>query len=150
MLGYKAQVVDNEDGIVVDYDVQEGNPPDAPQLAPAIGRISERVGHAPGAVTADRGYGEARVEADLARPGRENRCHTLQKANPAKPAAQSSDGNGSATWSNGEPVATGRISHLKHRYGWARTGLTGREGTAIWCGHGVLAHNLVKITTLAA
>jgi IS5 family transposase len=32
--GYKAQVVDNEDGIVLDYDVQAGNPADAPQLAP--------------------------------------------------------------------------------------------------------------------
>jgi hypothetical protein len=28
--------------------------------------------------------------------------------------------------------------------------MAGRERTAIWCGHGILAHNLVKITTLAA
>jgi IS5 family transposase len=46
--------------------------------------------------------------------------------------------------------AEGRISHLKHRYGWARSGMDGRERTAIWCGHGVLAHNLVKVTRLAA
>jgi transposase, IS5 family len=63
--GSKAQVVHNEDGIVVDYDVQEGNRPDAPQLAPAIERLRERVGRPPGAVTADRCYGEARVEAEL-------------------------------------------------------------------------------------
>ena len=44
--GYKAQVVDNEDGIVVDYTVEEGNPADAPQLAPAIERITHRVGQA--------------------------------------------------------------------------------------------------------
>ena len=55
--GYKAQVVDNDDGIVLDYTV-EGNPADAPQLAPAIGRIKARSGCAT-AVTADRGYGEA-------------------------------------------------------------------------------------------
>jgi hypothetical protein len=30
----------------------------------------------------------------------------------------------------------GRISYLKHRYGWDRTRLDGREGAAIWCGHG--------------
>jgi IS5 family transposase len=38
--GYKAQVVDNEDGFVLDYDVQTGNPANAEQLAPAIARLS--------------------------------------------------------------------------------------------------------------
>jgi hypothetical protein len=42
--GYKAQVVDNEDGIVLDYDVQEGNPADAAQVAPAIRRVTRRTG----------------------------------------------------------------------------------------------------------
>src|SRR6185503_18614015 len=63
--GYKAQVVDNADGIILDHTVQIGNPADAPQLAPAIARITERIGRAPTAVTADRGYGYASVEADL-------------------------------------------------------------------------------------
>jgi IS5 family transposase len=57
--GYKAQVVDNEDGIVLDYTVEEGNPPDAPELVPAVKRITERAGRVPAAVTTDRGYGEA-------------------------------------------------------------------------------------------
>ena len=43
----------------------------------------------------------------------------------------------------------GRISYLKHRYGWDRTRLDGRHGAAIWCGHGVFAHNLVKIAAPA-
>ena len=43
----------------------------------------------------------------------------------------------------------GRISYLKRGYGWDRTLLDGRNGAAIWCGHGVFAHNLVKISTLA-
>src|SRR5215203_5335389 len=33
--GYKAQVVDNDDGVVLDHTVERGNPADAPQLAPA-------------------------------------------------------------------------------------------------------------------
>ena len=37
--GYKAQVVDNVDGIVLDHGVHRGNPADAPLLAPAIARI---------------------------------------------------------------------------------------------------------------
>jgi len=63
--GYKAQVVDNTDGIVVDHQVHRGNPPDAPQLVPAIARITARFGRAPRAVAADRGYGEAAVDAGL-------------------------------------------------------------------------------------
>src|SRR5208337_3362734 len=63
--GYKAQIVDNADGVILDHNVEVGNPPDAPQLAPAIARITTRTGHTPRAVTADRGYGEASVERDL-------------------------------------------------------------------------------------
>jgi IS5 family transposase len=63
--GYKAQIVDNADGIVLDHTVEEGNPADAPQLAPAIQRITHRTGGPPRAVAADRGYGEAGVETDL-------------------------------------------------------------------------------------
>jgi IS5 family transposase len=43
----------------------------------------------------------------------------------------------------------GRTSYLKRGYGWDRTRLDGRDGASIWCGHGVLAHNLVKISALA-
>src|SRR5437867_6646959 len=56
--GYKAQVIDNDDGIITDYAVEAGNPPDAPQLAPAISRIARRADRTPRSVTADRSYGE--------------------------------------------------------------------------------------------
>ena len=62
---YKAQLVDNADGIVLDHGVVIGNPPDAPTLAPAIGRVKALFGRLPKAVTADRGYGEAKVETEL-------------------------------------------------------------------------------------
>src|SRR5260370_1113083 len=63
--GYKAQVTDNDDGIVLDYSVEYGAAPDGPQLAPAIQRIHRRAGQVPRAVAADRGYGQAATEADL-------------------------------------------------------------------------------------
>jgi transposase, IS5 family len=82
--GYKAQVTDNHDGIVVDHNLEQGNPADAPQLAPAIGRVIRRTGRRPRTVTADRGYGQkasmtpctrwacatwsSRARAGLARP----------------------------------------------------------------------------------
>jgi transposase, IS5 family len=44
----------------------------------------------------------------------------------------------------------GRISYLKRGYGWDRTRLDSRHRAAIWCGHGVFAHNLVKIAALSS
>jgi IS5 family transposase len=61
----KATLVDNDDGVVVDHSVQPGNPPDAPQLAPAIERVIRRTGRRPDTVTADRGYGEQSVDHAL-------------------------------------------------------------------------------------
>ncbi len=147
--GCKAQVTDNDDGIILDYTVEYGAAPDGPQLAPAIERVSRRAGRVPRAVTADRGYGQPVYERDL---------HDLGVPTVAIPR----QGKISATrrkiehnrgfhrlvkWRTG---CEGRIGYLKRRYGWDRTGLDGRDGAAIWCGHGVFAHNLVKIATLAS
>ena len=42
----------------------------------------------------------------------------------------------------------GRISQLKHRFGWDRTLMDCIDGARIWCGYGVVAHNLVKVSGL--
>jgi IS5 family transposase len=44
--GHKAQVTDNDDGVIVDHTVEPGNPADAPQLAPAVARVKKRTGRA--------------------------------------------------------------------------------------------------------
>jgi IS5 family transposase len=63
--GCKAEVTDNDDGVVLDYAVEQGNPADGPQLTPAIGRVINRTGKKPRTVTANRGYGEKAIEDDL-------------------------------------------------------------------------------------
>ena len=63
--GYKAQVVDNQDGVVVDHNVEMGNPNDAAMLVPAITRVAARANRVPKAVTADRGYGDVVVRVAL-------------------------------------------------------------------------------------
>lgn len=147
--GYKAQIVDNDDGVILDHNVEVGNPADAPQLAPAVRRIKQRTGKAPRAVTADRGYGETRVEDDLRDLG------VKQVAIPrkAKPSAARREVEHrrafreKVKWRTG---SEGRINHIKRSYGWDRTELVGISGARTWCGHGVFAHNLVKIGALAA
>jgi len=42
--GFKTQVLDNTDGIVLDHHVVMGNPPDAPMLVPVVERIKARFG----------------------------------------------------------------------------------------------------------
>jgi transposase, IS5 family len=146
--GYKAQVADNDDGVILDYSVEYGAVADGPQLAPAITRISRRTGSAPRAVTADRGYGQPAVERDL---------HNLQVRTVAIPRQATTSAARKTLehsrsfrklvkWRTG---CEGRISYLKRGYGWDRTRLDGRHGAALWCGHGVFAHNLVKIAGLA-
>ena len=54
----KAQVCDNDDGIVLDHTVEASNPVDAPRLEPAIKRVIGRTGRKLPTLTADRGYGE--------------------------------------------------------------------------------------------
>ncbi len=147
--GYTALFVDIAVGVILDHTVEIGNPPDAPQLAPAIARITGRAGRTPRAVTADRGYGEASVERDLHELG----VRSVAIPRKSKPSAARRElehrraFRDKVKWRTG---SEGRINHIKRSYGWNRTELTGIGGARTWCGHGVFAHNLVKIGTLAA
>jgi transposase, IS5 family len=145
--GYKAQVVDNPDGIVLDHQLMVGNPPDAPLLAPAIGRVIVRTGKLPRAVAADRGYGEAHLDQELADLGVARVAIPRRgRAGPARRLVERQRGfRRLVKWRTG---CEGRISCLKHHFGWDRTRMDGIDGARIWCGHGVFAHNLVKISGL--
>jgi IS5 family transposase len=145
--GYKAQVVDNEDGVILDHNVEAGNPPDAPMLEPAIQRIKQRTGRTPRAVTADRGYGEHSVEDALHDAGvttvvlpRKGRPTAARRHVEKKRAFKQM-----VRWRTG---CEGRISCLKRDFGLNRTRIDGLHGARTWVGHGVFNHNLVKIADL--
>ncbi len=57
--------MDNGDGVVLDHNVEQGDPADAPQLAPAVKRVIARTRRKPRTLTADRGYGEKNVDDSL-------------------------------------------------------------------------------------
>jgi IS5 family transposase len=145
--GHKAQIVEGDDGVIVDHNVEQGNPADAPQLAPAIERVIKRTGRPPGTVTADRGYGDTSVEDALVALGvrtvvipRRGKPSAARRAVEHRPAFRRT-----VKWRTG---SEGRISTLKRGYGWDRTRIDSTQGARIWAGHGVLAHNLVKISAL--
>jgi transposase, IS5 family len=147
--GYKAQLVDNEDGVILDHNVEVGNPKDAPMLEPAVARIKARTGRAPRAITADRGYGETGVEEALRVLGvRYVVLPTKGKPNAARRAVENRRAfKKMVRWRTG---CEGRISCAKRDFGLVRTRLDGIEGARTWCGHGVFAHNLVKLSVLLA
>ncbi len=147
--GYKAQVTGNDNGVIVDHALEQGNPADGPQLAPAVARVITRTGTRPRTVTADRGYGEKSIEEDLHALGirhvvipRKGRPGKARQAAERRPAFRRA-----VKWRTG---SEGRISTLKRQYGWDRTRLDRTAGARTWTGYGVLAHNLVKISTLAS
>ena len=145
--GFKGQVTDNSDGIVLDHHVEMGNPPDAPLLVPAVARVAARFNKVPKMVTADRGYGEAKVENELETLGVKH----VAIPRKGRPGAQRQEVESSSRfrklvkWRTG---SEGRISYLKHSWGWERTMIDGLEGASTWCGWGVLAHNATKISAL--
>ena len=99
-------------------------------------------------MTADRGYGEPAIDDDLHELGIRN-VVIPRKGRPSK-ARQAHERRRAfrrnVKWRTG---CEGRISHLKRSYGWDRTMIDTTEGARIWTGHGVLAHNLIKISALA-
>jgi IS5 family transposase len=145
--GYKAQIVDNPDGLIIDHSVHIGNPSDTELLRPAIERITTRLGAAPSLVTADRGYWDSTIETDLAAAG----VTTVVIPRTGRPSAararieHADEFVDAVKWRTG---SEGRVSHLKRDWAWRRTRLRGHPGARIWCAHGVFAHNLVKLIQL--
>jgi transposase, IS5 family len=145
--GYKAQITDNADGLVLDYEVHIGNPPDADLLVPAIERVVRRVGKVPRAVTADRGYGHTGIDDKLTELG----VSTVAIPRKAKSSAARREIERQPSfrrlikWRTG---AEGRISALKRGYQMDRTRIDGIDGARTWTGHGVLTHNLVHLAAM--
>jgi transposase, IS5 family len=127
--------------------VHIGNPSDTDLLRPAIERITTRVATAPTLVTADRGYWDSSIEADLHDAG-VTRVVIPRTGKPSKTRAaleHATDFITAVKWRTG---CEGRISHLKRDWAWRRTRLRGHNGARTTCGHGVFAHNLIKLIEL--
>ncbi len=131
--GYTGQVTDTRDGFIVDYEIEAGMPPDAPRLAPAIARAIAATAMTPDAVTADRGYGEAAVDTELAKLG-VTTVAILRKGKPGKARQHDEAEPGFVELVKWRTGAEGRIAALKRQHGWGRSRIRGLEGTRIWCG----------------
>ena len=146
--GFKAQVADNDDGVVLDYSVEYGAPRTARSPAAAIERISRRAGSVPRAATADRGYGQPAVERDQQALGVRTVAGPRQ-ATISAARRTTEHSRASAASSSGHRI--GRADQLPQAH--LRLGphpADGRHGAAIWCGHGVFATTWSRSANLTA
>lgn len=102
--GYKAQVIDNDDGVVLDHTVERGNPADAPQLGPrsAGSSAAPAAARAPSPPTAATAKPRSRASCTS------SACapwSSPAKADPAKPAKPTNTAARSAEQSSGAPAA---------------------------------------------
>lgn len=147
--GRKLWLGEAEGGIITDYQVLDGAPPDAGQVAGTLQRHRRQFGRAPRLLTGDRGCATATVRREATAAG------VLRVAMPQTgPPTAASRARERERWFqrgyNWRAGIEGRISVLKRCYGLARCPEHGSAGMQRWVGWGVLTANLVTIARATA
>jgi IS5 family transposase len=139
---------EDERGFIADHQLEQGNPPDAAQLVPAVERVVQLTCRVPGTVVGDRGFGSAANDSALAQLGVARiglqRNGTRGKARRALERTRAF--RRMRNWRVGIEA---RISHLKRGFGLRRARLRRLAGARTWVGLGVLAYNLQRMTVTA-
>jgi len=145
--GYTLLLAEDERGFVADHQLQQGNPPDAPQLVPAVTRVAQRTGRLAATVVADRGFGTAANDRALAAVG-VARVGVQRKGRLSATRAQLERTRAFRRLRNWRVGIEARISRLKRSFGLRRTRLRRRAGATIWAGLGIFAYNLQRMTVV--
>jgi IS5 family transposase len=147
--GYTLLVVEEERGFICDHQLQQGNPPDAPQLVPAVERVAEVTGRVAATVVGDRGFGTTANDRALAELGVE-RIGLQRKGRLSPTRAALERTRAFRRMRNWRVGIEARISHLKRGFGLRRTRLRRLPGAKTWAGLGIFAYNLQRMTVVAA
>jgi IS5 family transposase len=145
--GRKVLIQEAEKGLVTDYQIHEGNPPDQPMLESALDKHEELFGHNPMDLAADRGFHAAGQDEELHERGVKHVGIPVKgnKDGRRQRTEKSSWFRGLQAWRSG---GEGKISLLKRKYGFRQTKVRGTIPTGIVLGWGVIAHNLVLLSRL--
>jgi IS5 family transposase len=143
--GYTLLLGEDERGFIADHQLQQGNPPDAAQLVPAVQRVVEVTGRAPGTVVGDRGFGSAANDQALEAFG-VKRVGLQRNGTPGKARRALERTRAFRRMRNWRVGIEARISQLKRGFGLRRTRLRRLAGARTWVGLGVFAYNLQRMT----
>jgi IS5 family transposase len=146
--GYTLLLAEEERGFIADHQLQRGNPPDAPQLVPAVQRVVAVTGRTPGTVVGDRGFGTAANDQALAALG-VKRVGLQRTGTPGKARLAVERTRRFRRLRNWRVGIEARISHLKRSFGLRRTRLRRLGGARTWVGLGIFAYNLQRMTVVA-
>jgi IS5 family transposase len=147
--GYTLLLAEDERGFIADHQLQQGNPPDAPQLVPAVMRVAQVTGRVAGTVVGDRGFGTTANDRALVQLGVE-RIGLQRKGTLSAARATLERTRAFRRMRNWRVGIEARISHLKRSFGLRRTRLRRLPGATTWVGLGVFAYNLQRMTVVAA
>jgi IS5 family transposase len=145
--GYTLLLAEDERGFIADHQLHKGNPPDAPQLLPAVGRVTARHGRPPATVVADRGFGLAANDRALAEFG-VRRVGLQRTGTPSTARRELERTRAFRRLRNWRVGIEARISHLKRGFGLRRTRLRRLAGATAWVGLGIFAYNLQRMTVV--
>jgi transposase, IS5 family len=146
--GYSLLLAEDERGFVADHQLHKGNPPDAPQLVPAVQRVIGVTGRPPGTVVADRGFGTAANDQALEALG-VKRVGLQRNGTLGKAQLEHERTRRFRRLRNWRVGIEARISQLKRSFGLRRTRLRRLDGARTWVGLGIFAYNLQRMTVVA-
>ena len=146
--GYTVLLAEDERGFICDHQLQQGNPPDAPQLVPAVARVIGVTGRPPETVVADRGFGTAANDQGVEALG-VKRVGLQRNGTPGKARLAWERTRRFRRLRNWRVGIEARISHLKRSFGLRRTRLRRLGGARTWVGLGSFTYNLQRMTVIA-
>jgi transposase, IS5 family len=142
--GHKLWYAEVDGGLISEYRLLTGNPPDADQLLSSVKTHRRQFGKAPCEVSGDRGIYSPENERQarklgvrrvcLPKPGYKSKARQRHEHQPWFRAAR--------RFRNG---IEGRISHLRRARGLDRCLNHGLPGLERWVGWGIIANNLAVI-----
>ena len=148
--GHKVFLAESAEGLITQYEVLKGNPPDEVHVASSLQRHRQAFGRAPQLYGSDRGFFSEQNLASCKRAGVKVVCIPQRGG---KRTARREAYEKSAVFKNGQRFRAGiegRISVLFRGRGMKRCLAEGRDRFELWVGAAVLANNLMRIAALLA
>ena len=148
--GHKVFLAESAEGLITQYQVLKGNPPDETYVAPSLQRHRQTFGRAPKLYGSDRGFFSEQNLASCKNAGVKVVC--IPQRGGVRSARREAYEK-SAVFKNGQRFRAGiegRISVLFRGRGMKRCLAEGRDRFELWVGAAVLANNLMRIAASMA
>lgn len=146
--GHKVFLAESAQGLITQYEVLKGNPPDEMHVASSLQRHRKAFGRAPQLYGSDRGFFSEQNLASCKRAGVKVVCIPQRGG---KRTARREAYEKSVVFKTGQRFRAGiegRISVLFRGRGMKRCLAEGRDRFELWVGAAVLANNLMRIAAM--